>query len=281
MKVIIVTKKTAWTRMSEGDFGTITQTAQRKAKAAHNRHNKALQLVEKVLVSKCHIRPHIISSAEVRFNSDRADLVITVGGDGTLLSASHHVGPSVPVLAINSDPDTSVGHFCATDSERAVELISLAVSGNCLVRDVTRMEVYVAERANSRPHLVSRRVLNEALFSHRCPAAMTRFEFDGVSYRCSGIWVGTGAGSTGAMRSAGGEVFSPTSRWLQAIVRERYSDEPTDDCTMSHEDGTFRLKSETDEGVLYLDGPHMQVPIWYENRLVFGIGEPLRLVHGI
>ncbi len=84
------------------------------------------------------------------------------------------------------------------------------------------------------------------------------------------------------MRSAGGEVFPSDSRRLQAIVRENYSRDHflASHCTMSHEDGTFTLKSETDKGVLYLDGPHMQVPIWYENRVVFGIGEPLRLVYG-
>lgn len=32
------------------------------------------------------------------------DLVITVGGDGTLLQASHFLDDSVPVLGVNSDP---------------------------------------------------------------------------------------------------------------------------------------------------------------------------------
>lgn len=32
------------------------------------------------------------------------DLVITIGGDGTLLKASHFVDGSIPVLGVNSDP---------------------------------------------------------------------------------------------------------------------------------------------------------------------------------
>jgi NAD+ kinase len=32
------------------------------------------------------------------------DLVITVGGDGTLLQASHYLDSSCPVLGVNSDP---------------------------------------------------------------------------------------------------------------------------------------------------------------------------------
>lgn len=34
---------------------------------------------------------------------------------------------------------------------------------------------------------VSKRVLNEALFSHSCPAAMTRMVFEAKRYDCSGL----------------------------------------------------------------------------------------------
>lgn len=32
------------------------------------------------------------------------DLVVTVGGDGTLLQASHYMDDKIPVLGVNSDP---------------------------------------------------------------------------------------------------------------------------------------------------------------------------------
>lgn len=32
------------------------------------------------------------------------DLVVTVGGDGTLLQASHFLDESIPVIGVNSDP---------------------------------------------------------------------------------------------------------------------------------------------------------------------------------
>lgn len=35
------------------------------------------------------------------------DLVVTVGGDGTLLQASHLMDDSIPVLGVNSDPTQS------------------------------------------------------------------------------------------------------------------------------------------------------------------------------
>lgn len=32
------------------------------------------------------------------------DLIVTVGGDGTLLQASHFIDDSIPVIGVNSDP---------------------------------------------------------------------------------------------------------------------------------------------------------------------------------
>lgn len=42
------------------------------------------------------------------------DLVITVGGDGTLLQASHYLDSSIPVLGVNSDP-TQIDEVCPAD----------------------------------------------------------------------------------------------------------------------------------------------------------------------
>lgn len=44
------------------------------------------------------------------------DLVISVGGDGTLLRASHFLNSSIPVLGVNSDPtcpdEVSSSDYC-------------------------------------------------------------------------------------------------------------------------------------------------------------------------
>lgn len=44
------------------------------------------------------------------------DLVITVGGDGTLLQASHFMDDSVPVLGVNSDPTQAEEVSCLSIS---------------------------------------------------------------------------------------------------------------------------------------------------------------------
>jgi hypothetical protein len=42
------------------------------------------------------------------------DLVLTIGGDGTLLEASHHVDDRIPVLGVNSDPTCPQEVRCQT-----------------------------------------------------------------------------------------------------------------------------------------------------------------------
>ncbi len=51
-----------------------------------------------------------LDRAEFQGPAEDEDLVVTVGGDGTMLDASHRVRET-PILGFNSDPDRSVGYF--------------------------------------------------------------------------------------------------------------------------------------------------------------------------
>src|SRR5215470_17894056 len=59
-------------------------------------------------------------SATLRRQLALADLVISVGGDGTLLGASHYVRGGM-IIGVNSAPGDSVGHFCATNRKNFAE----------------------------------------------------------------------------------------------------------------------------------------------------------------
>lgn len=220
-----------------------------------------------------------------RYRSDEGlvedfDLIVTVGGDGTLLWASHRVPPGVPVIAINSAPDHSVGYFCGGRKGRVREILAGALAGTLPVTTLTRMQVECDGA------VLHRRVLNDALFCHRSPAATTRYliRAHGIEeqQKSSGLWVGPAAGSTAAQRSAGGKILPPSSRRLQYVVREPYLPP----------EGEYRLRrglvgtqeklilySQIREGFVFLDGPHVlhEVPIGSE--LAFSRSdEPLTLL---
>ncbi|UCH28363.1 MAG: NAD(+)/NADH kinase [Myxococcales bacterium] len=96
------------------------------------------------------------------------DLIVTLGGDGTLLWASHLADSSTPMLAINSAPDTSVGYFCAGDGHDVDEVLASALAGGLKSSKLCRMRVELGDR------LISTRVLNDALYCHESPAATSR-----------------------------------------------------------------------------------------------------------
>ncbi len=148
------------------------------------------------------------------------DLIVTLGGDGTLLWASHLADSSTPMLAINSAPDTSVGYFCAADGHNVDEVLAAALEGSLKSSRLARMRVDVGDT------VISTRVLNDALYCHESPAATSRYilEYAGDHERqmSSGVWVGPAAGSTAAIRSAGGKVLPTGSQKIQFVVREPY-----------------------------------------------------------
>lgn len=249
-----------------------------RMKAAHEAHERCLRAVEDALQG-CLAQVLAVDGLDQPFSAEGADLVLTVGGDGTLLSASHQIS-DCPVLGVNSAPGISVGFFCGADADSIATLLPLALSGKLSGVTLHRMEVLCNDR------LISRRVLNEALLCNACPAATSRYilEFNEhqEEQRSSGIWVGPAAGSTAALRSAGGDVLPLDSEDLQFVVREPYlpGDVPY---RWTREvfapERSLRVRSKMYDGVLFLDGTARRTPVTLGDQVIFRRGnEPLRVL---
>lgn len=190
--------------------------------ATHRSHTATVAAVTKAL-GRLGIATTVRDRREGRIPRG-TDLVVTVGGDGTLLTTSHSLGAGIPIIGINSSPNTSVGFFCAGDKDDVPDILAAAVSGKIASMHLARMRV---ERNSE---CLSNRVLNDALFCHASPAATSRYELtligrgrkEAEEHRSSGLWVGPAAGSTAAQKSAGGRVLSLRSKALQYVVREPY-----------------------------------------------------------
>jgi len=270
-RVAVVLKRSSWRKWveEEGDPRIAALIASRdetvlRMRPGHVDHTETVQEVREALdemgvTSTWYDRPHEFS---VR---GRCDLVITVGGDGTLLAASHGIQPSVPLLGVNSAPNHSVGFFCAAKKGSVRAAVRAALDGTLRRTELSRMRVDLNGRR------LLDRVLNEALFCHASPAATSRYflrilgsEGRGVireeEQKSSGLWVGPAAGSTAARRSAGGRVQPLESRRLQYVVREAYR--PHGErlrMTVGYvlEDQRLTLKSKMRQARLFLDGDHI------------------------
>jgi NAD+ kinase len=247
---------------------------------AHLEHERTLKKVQRVL-KDLGVSVSTLRGPGVVFDASDAALVVSVGGDGTLLSASHHVG-EVPILGVNSAPEHSVGFFCPAHPNNVEPVLKAALAGTLPSVSLSRMQVSVNGRVSSR------RVLNEALFSHANPGATSRYIVShgdrAEEQRSSGIWVGTAAGSTAATRSAGGRVLPFASRRLQLVVREPYI-EPGEayelDRLIIEPDAHVTLLSKMEDARLYLDGPYRSVPVTLGDRVVCSVSEEPLTVFGL
>lgn len=193
---------------------------------------------------------------------EQYDLVVTIGGDGTLLEASHHVGADTPVIGVNSSPNHSVGFFCAAKKGNVRETLHAALSGKLRRVSLARM------RVDLNGVCLQRRVLNDVLFCHASPAATSRYilrvtqpdgTFEEEEQKSSGLWIGPAAGSTAAQRSAGGRVLPLASTRIQFVVREPYAPyghRMRLTLGLVEDGGTLALRNKMRQAKMFLDGEH-------------------------
>ena len=195
------------------------------------------------------------------------DLVLSVGGDGTFLEVARYAG-DLPILGVNSDPARSTAFFCAANGSTIRAHLEALVAGKVGEVGLARMQVAINDR------LLPYYALNDLLVAHANPAAMTSYTLviDAVSepQRSSGLWIATAAGSTAAIRAAGGRILPLRSRKLQYLVREPYNG---DRCRYGLRKGIVEpgtlltVISKTRRGRLFMDGPHL--------RFSLGLGDVL------
>lgn len=264
-KILVAHKKSRYEQyLSLGD-ATIERLIEeddvsvRNLLESHRRHNESLDEVTAALESNgCDV--------EVVFRGDLddvgdVDLVVSVGGDGTVLDVSHRLRDQ-RLIGINSDPGKSVGYFCAGTADDTKRLVERIFDADWEPMSLMRFCVQVNGERVGDP------ILNDILISHGNPAAVTSYllevgEQDPEPQKSSGIWVSTPAGSTAAIRSAGGYVLPLESHDFQYLVREPC---PPPSKSFRHVKGIrnvdehFRVISRMREGRVYLDGPHLSAP---------------------
>ena len=249
-------------------------------RASHEAHEGTVREVMDALAS-VHAEIVFTRRAGESFQSAGLDLVVTVGGDGTLLSASHYVD-DVPILAINSAPSHSVGFFCGARSGDAKAAITGAMRGTLRRTLLTRKKVTL------NCEVVAGRVLNDALFCHASPAATSRYILE-LSEVCeqqnsSGIWIGPAAGSTAAQRSAGGRVLPLTSKQIQLVVREPYTPHG-ERYKLRHalipQGSSLLVRSKMHDAKLFFDGPDSVADVSFGDVITFSEADRPLTVLGI
>jgi NAD+ kinase len=145
----------------------------------------------------------------------KADLIISLGGDGTLLNIAPLVErPEVPILGVNLG---GLGFITEVAVAELEAVLSKTLEGNFEVEKRMTLEIRVIGRQR-RAHKF--RVLNDAVITKGARSRIIDLEtYVGEDYLCTyradGLIISTPTGSTAYSLAAGGPILEPT---LGAIV---------------------------------------------------------------
>ena len=150
-------------------------------------------------------------ASALRLEEMKVDLIITIGGDGTILRTCLRIPkPEPPILAINMGVR---GFLTEVTPEEALEAVDRCLEGKFILERCTKLSSFIGKK--KLPD-----ALNEVFITSRTPAKLlhTRIWRDGVAVaecRSDGVVVASQVGSTGYSLSGGGPVLDPQ---LEAFV---------------------------------------------------------------
>jgi NAD+ kinase len=139
----------------------------------------------------------------------RCDLLIVLGGDGTLLAAARHARTSgVPILAVNLG---GLGFLTAVTTEELYPSLELVLKGQHPLDQRKMLQVQVIRTGGDS---VTYHALNDAVLNKGAISRMLDFEtyVDGLFlnlFNADGLIVSTPTGSTAYCLAAGGPIVSP------------------------------------------------------------------------
>ena len=143
----------------------------------------------------------------------KVDLFITVGGDGTILRASHMAARNgVAILGVNLG---QLGFLTELRAEEAMEKIPGYLDGEVWIEERNMIEARVVTADPGATQIVHE-ALNEVAIGRREVAGLSMIgvtvdDEPLTTYRADAVIVSTATGSTGYALSAGGPILHPQS----------------------------------------------------------------------
>ena len=157
-----------------------------------------------------------ISKTEV---VEQADVLLVLGGDGTLLSAAHTSQiEKVPILAINIG---TLGFLTDASLDELYPTLNALLTGAYRIEHRMMLEVTVngfQAAANQGPKLFRAFALNDVVIRHYTHLIELDAYIDGerfIPYNADGLIIATPSGSTGYSLSCAGTIVAPQ---LEAIL---------------------------------------------------------------
>lgn len=150
--------------------------------------------------------------------ADGVDVLLSFGGDGTLLRSAHHAGtPGPPILGVNIG---RLGFLTRADVGEMTDVLARLEAGAYGVEERTTLDVAVE---GARVPGVPAWALNDVVVDKSGTTSMIQIEatVDGVflnTYWADGLVVATPTGSTAYALSVGGPIVVPSGAETDVVV---------------------------------------------------------------
>tara|TARA_Y100000768_G_C23959997_1_gene674812 strand:+ start:443 stop:1336 length:894 start_codon:yes stop_codon:yes gene_type:complete len=172
-------------------------------------HDLSLDSVTKALEEASQRRGGLRIDVRAREQVRRADfigrdLVLVLGGDGTLTSISHNIDAATPVMGINSHPRTddengSFGFYMDSNLETFAQDLETALNGKAIVNELPRLQAIIDTTSGNR--FTTDPAMNDLLIANTHQYAPSKYHLRRGQNKCrqqsSGLlfstWLGQGA----------------------------------------------------------------------------------------
>jgi len=206
-------------------------------------------------------------------DKSRADLVLVVGGDGTIMRTLRRVD-GVPIMGIKVG---ALGFLCESTPEEAKTILDKITSGDFYLESKTRLHIrYKDYRLYD--------VMNEAVVTSSRPSRILSFlvSKDGMPIfkgKADGIIVSTTTGSTAYALSAGGVIIDPALDVMEVVLICPLSTGVRPFILPISSKLEIRLLPDGSQGILVLDGDEVSA-IEYDTPILIERSErPATFVH--
>jgi len=173
---------------------------------------KTLELIEKTIKQEnknCNIKIYKDSKGLEEEDSELLEVVIVLGGDGTMLSSARKLARfNVPILGINIG---HLGFLTECEYSQSIKAIKSLFSGDFRVEDRTMLSCNFDLNGITKQY----NALNEVVLSKGTLVKIIKYDvyIDGefyVTFVSDGVIVSTATGSTAYSLSCGGPLIYPT-----------------------------------------------------------------------
>jgi NAD+ kinase len=144
-----------------------------------------------------------------------ADLVVVLGGDGTLLHAARLLdGRPAPILGVNMG---SLGFMTEVPHSELYPTLELILAGKASVSERMKFRVHLHRAGQGQERAVDSEVLNDVVIAKTALSRMTELDTrcSGsyvTTYKADGVIVATPTGSTAYSLAANGPILFPSMR---------------------------------------------------------------------